>query len=662
MHSRIIIFLLFLSLAGNAQKQGHELIDSLVSIMPAAPNDTVRARILNRITNYYVDVNVDTAFIYAARGMDLSNIMHWKRGLATFHICYGNIFSTRGELDSSLSRYTKALNIFIEENDPVNQAVCYNNLGGIANAKSDFVAAAQYFSKALQIGSSSQNKYTIGLACSNLALVYQLQQDYNKGMYYARQSLAAYESIDDKNMTPMSLSAIATLFLRQKQYDSSYNYYQKALTQCKQNDNKIQEAGLLNSLSQLHSEQKDYVQALKYATDAKKIWDVNGPEFEDAINNTGLIGSCYLKLVESGTGSRKTYLSSAIVYLKEAVEKCNKTNNKASESEFLNALAQANALSGNYKDAYLNNVRYQELKDSIFSQENKNKIAAAIGKLEVDKKNDEIAISKLTIANQQKQRVFYIVGLLFLGITGSLLYRQSRTRKKTNTALMALNNELDQANKVKSTFFSILSHDLRRPVANLISFLHLQQGAPDLLTKETNALHTKRITSSAEHLLANMEELLLWSKGQMEHFKPDKKDIQVSVLFKDIEDNFSDSDKVKFIFTDHQQLIINTDEDYIKTIMRNLTANAVKALDDISGAAIEWKAWEANGRQYLSIKDNGKGITEGQSSILSREESTIGIKNGLGLYLVRDMAKAIQSTISFHSKPGEGTTVTLVIS
>ena len=49
---------------------------------------------------------------------------------------------------------------------------------------------------------------------------------------------------------------------------------------------------------------------------------------------------------------------------------------------------------------------------------------------------------------------------------------------------MVLNNQLDEANKVKAKFFGILSHDLRSPVANLIHFLHLQKNDPDLLGKE----------------------------------------------------------------------------------------------------------------------------------------------------------------------------------
>jgi signal transduction histidine kinase len=276
-------------------------------------------------------------------------------------------------------------------------------------------------------------------------------------------------------------------------------------------------------------------------------------------------------------------------------------------------------------------------------------------------RHTEIALQTLTISDQQKQKVFFTGGLLLLGIIGGLIFYQSRNRKKTNTTLMVLNTELDEANKIKTKFFSILTHDLRGPVVNLINFLHLQQQAPDLLNKEATESHTKKITVSAENLLENMEGLLLWSKGQMEHFKPNKKNVGVSKLFTDIENNFLGTADVKFIFENSQQININTDEDYLKTIMRNLTGNAIKALSNTTNATIEWKAWEQDGKQYLSIRDNGNGIDEQQLNALNNGDAAVGIKTGLGFHLVRDMAKAIACSISVNSVPGRGTIFQLTV-
>lgn len=77
------------------------------------------------------------------------------------------------------------------------------------------------------------------------------------------------------------------------------------------------------------------------------------------------------------------------------------------------------------------------------------------------------------------------LGLLF--IIGCLLFYQSRNRRKINEKLQLLNTELDEANKAKTRFFSILNHDLRGPVANLVFFLQLQKEIQKCLTKKVSS-------------------------------------------------------------------------------------------------------------------------------------------------------------------------------
>ncbi|WP_438499039.1 hypothetical protein, partial [Listeria monocytogenes] len=91
-----------------------------------------------------------------------------------------------------------------------------------------------------------------------------------------------------------------------------------------------------------------------------------------------------------------------------------------------------------------------------------------------------------------------------VGIIGLLLFRQNQNRKKTNQKLQVLNQELDEANKIKARFFSILNHDLRSPISNLIHFLHLQKENPELLDEETAARMQTKIISGAENLLSSM--------------------------------------------------------------------------------------------------------------------------------------------------------------
>jgi signal transduction histidine kinase len=646
-----------------AQKTGKDYADSLIASLPLSANDTIRVKALNKIALYYDKINTDTAKKYADIGMANAQKMNWQRAVSAFHTAYANIFFVKGMYDSNSYHLQQALKISINLKDTINTSVAYNNLGATAYSRADFVNATKYFMLALKLGEQTNDNYMLAMATENIGNVYYKQQDYKKSLEYTRISLQIRQKEKMIYLIPNSLITIGMNYKGMKILDSALWYFNAALTMNTDNKNKAGEATALSNIAETYAYKKDFTQAVAHSLQSKKIWDDLEPNHESALENLGALGSYYLQLAKdtSLTKNKPLVLQSAQKYLAEALQKSNSQKNLTTYTFVLESLAEVNALTGDYKDAYTNYRKYNEQQDSLFSQENKNKIAAATSQLEIDKKNTEIALQTLTISNQKKQQLFFIGGLLLLGTIGGLLFYQSRTRKKTNTTLMVLNNELDEANKIKTKFFSILSHDLRGPVANLINFLHLQQQAPDLLNKEDNETHTKKITTSAENLLENMEGLLLWSKGQMEHFKPDKKNVSVSKLFNDIENTFLGTQHVTFTFENNQQLNINTDEDYLKTIMRNLTGNAVKALSNITNAVIEWKAWEENGKQYLSITDNGNGIDEQQLHALNNGDAVVGIKTGLGFHLVRDMAKAIACNISVNSVLGKGTSFQLAV-
>src|SRR5690606_26121609 len=120
-------------------------------------------------------------------------------------------------------------------------------------------------------------------------------------------------------------------------------------------------------------------------------------------------------------------------------------------------------------------------------------------------------------------------------------------------------------------FFSILNHDLRSPVSNLIHFLHLKKESPEIMDEDTKSRLEQKTMQGAENLLVTMEDLLLWSKGQMENFKPQPEKIAVEELFEDTKKVFSGYQNIRFEYHNPDAIQIFTDENYLKTIIRNLT-------------------------------------------------------------------------------------------
>jgi signal transduction histidine kinase len=189
----------------------------------------------------------------------------------------------------------------------------------------------------------------------------------------------------------------------------------------------------------------------------------------------------------------------------------------------------------------------------------------------------------------------------------------------------------------------------------------LQKRNPGLLSAQQIADRENKISTSAQSLLETMESMLLWSKGQMEQFKPELTTVPASKLFTYLQKNFSDTPGIHFNFINDADVQINTDADYLQTIMQNLTANAIKALQQTNAAQITWKAWQQNNKIYLSITDNGPGISSEQAKSLFDETHITGTRHGLGLHIIRDLAKAISCVINIIPGEKEGTTFVLAL-
>lgn len=528
----------------------------------------------------------------------------------------------------------------------------------------DYVESFEMFQKALIKAKSIKSNELIGKCYEGISANFSRQQNLNEALKYAL--LAKKYYIQTKNYSDIASihHLLGVCYHLKNDLVNAEKSYNESLKIAKANNYKIYEATNYSHLAFI-VEKKDFKKKLDYQLLAEAIFEDEDKLNYNSIQNLGNLGQTYhlisvndslKKIANENTKSAKIkskeYIVKAVNYSKEI----NDTDNYLLN---LQRLSWIEYDEGNFKTAYDHFEIFYNLQDSTYSQENKNKIAKLESQKEIALRDKEIQLIKLTLESKEKQKWFYIVGILLLAIIGSLLFYQSRNRRKTNEKLQFLNTELDQANKNKTRFFSILNHDLRAPVANLIHFLHLQKENPEMLDEESTKRMQDKTMAGAENLLNSMEDILQWSKSQMENFKPQPKSIRVNSLFEDTKMHFSSEEKVQIIFENPENIEILTDENYLKTIIRNLTGNAIKALDKIENPNIIWKAWQENNFSYLSITDNGKGDSDEQFKALYDDKEVVGIKTGLGLHLIRDLAKAIDCEISVDSKIDIGTTFTL---
>jgi tetratricopeptide (TPR) repeat protein len=648
MKNLLILFCLLCCVEVAAQKKGQDLIDSMLLVLPTLKEDSNKVKhILAMSLQYYYSSNLKDGIIYTKEGLQIAEKINWKRGIANCSNNLGLYISDTGNDKQGRIYFEKSLKINREINNQLNIINNLNNIGRSYEHESDFSTAIKYYFEALKVAEEIKSNEKIALVGTNITSAYLYQKNYLKAEEYAKMTLKNAEIAKAPYHVGKALQQFGEIYGEKNDTAMARLYYNKAITVYREADILQGEIEAMNEISSLEKSEESLQTKL---------------DIQTKLDNGGAYALFSVDISKSKVGNKKNeYILNAEKYLKRAILLARESEDMNSVAEASMHLSEVEEEKANFKEALALNREYHSINDSIFSQDNKNKIAALESQKTVDLKDKEIQINKLAISNQRKTQLGLIGGLCLLGVIGGLLYWQTRTRKKTNTTLLKLNADLDEANKIKAKFFGILSHDLRGPIANLANFLHLQKDSPELFTAEQAEANQKKISSSADSLLETMEAMLLWSKGQMQNFKPQIKMVPVSNLFDHLQQFFSGTENVSIQYNQPPGLMVSTDENYLQTIMHNLTSNAIQALKSTPNASIQWEAKQEGDLIVLSVTDNGPGVKEDQVKALNEDSMVVNTKTGFGLHIIRDLAKAIKCSISVQSVSDAGTTFVLSV-
>jgi signal transduction histidine kinase len=544
-------------------------------------------------------------------------------------------------------------------------ASTYNNMGVAAqNIRSDYTAAADYYFKSLAMAEEVKDSVLIPTMLMNISVIQNLQKNHQKALDFASKAIKIYQAKGDQD-------GMAAVYEQLGNIHSSAKEWSKAEDQFARSLELYQETGHQEGLASVTAAMaivfgNNFRKTIETRLRARALWKEINPYHLKAITNTGNLGITYLDLVRYDSNhnvrygdvipeNRKLLLDKSAFYLSEAIRFSEQSGQTDSRTFFIGALSELEAFQGNYKDAYYHFRLFKETEDSLFSQENKNSIAIAETRREMDQKNAALAISTLELRNQQRAQWGLVSVLVLFSVIGFLLYRQASINKKNNRKLTQLNQQLDQANQLKAKFFAILSHDLRQPIARFVTLSDLQNDDPNILTAAQITHNRQDIHQSAAALLANMDDLLLWSKGQMEQFRPDIRPVQIGDIFKSIQDQVKQVKGIEFRFVVDGSFVLQTDENYLKTIMVNLTANAIKAVQQQPFAEIIWRAYTEKGNTLLSITDNGPGLSAEAKRGWMQPGQMANTKIGFGFQLIKDLAEALDCTIGVEERPDNKT-------
>ena len=236
--------------------------------------------------------------------------------------------------------------------------------------------------------------------------------------------------------------------------------------------------------------------------------------------------------------------------------------------------------------------------------------------------------------------------------------------------LEALNKNLEETSGIKTRFLSLISHDVRGGIGTLNEFLKLMINNFDTYEREKlkkDLISLNHMTNGAFILLEN---LLSWSKNDLLHLEPEKKQFNIVEKIENLLSYFKLSIQMKNLEIiknyDDNNIMVTADENMLRTSLRNILSNAIKF--NKNQGKINIQISKQGKHTMISIEDTGIGMDKTtREQLFSYSGShqfgkTSGeSSSGLGLFLTKDFLDKNDIAINVQSQVDQGTIFELKI-
>jgi signal transduction histidine kinase len=307
---------------------------------------------------------------------------------------------------------------------------------------------------------------------------------------------------------------------------------------------------------------------------------------------------------------------------------------------------------------------------TLFDTEHKE---AQIQLLEIEKQARETQIREQRII-----QVALTVGLIFILIVFTIVYKNNQNRKEINKILACQNAailqqkeainlknlELIQLNDEKTHLISVVAHDLRSPLSRIFGLTNLIKMEAGNLTTEQKE-YVRLISSMAEQLNDMTSKILDMNAIESQRINLKLEKVDISKLLQETCINFELAASKKQI-----QIISNfppgnyfaqLDSGYATQIFENLLSNAIKFSPAYKQIFLDLE--ETADKILVKIQDQGPGFSSedlpklfGKFQKLSARPTAGENSTGLGLSIVKKYVEAMRGEISCVNKTGQGAT------
>ncbi len=650
------------------------------------------------------------------RAVEICELLGDKFNAAGYSLNFGTVYQLLTDYPRSLALYQKAANYYLETNPTGfagDLANCYVNIGGIyLEFSNQTEQALSFLDKAFVLFKklddkrgmaettlSGGNAYFAAADTTLIRLHIDPKEKYAFSKKYYEKALEYGKAINDSSVQAEVNNAMGILEEKQMNYDAAVTNFQNALLIYKLNDENRYVAMQQLNLGRVYKKKNDIQNSLGYLHTAlaksrqMKVLDIQSDTY---FNLSGVHES--LKHFDSAYYYYKQYIVSRDSIFntekqKEITrkqmqfefgykERDYKLNQQLAESKIKEqegiAIRQQQEISLRNKQLELTNGEKEIQKLNYLQKQSeleaKQKLDASLlsqkdleEKLTTQASDEKINKQQLQISFDQKLTGFLGVMLLLLTSAGFFVYKAKQRTSRLNELVSAQKAELEEMGKVKDKIFSIVSHDMRAPVNNLVAFSSLLEDG--YIEQDKLVQYIDHIKGTLDHTSSLMENLLNWAASQMQGFTPVSEKVNSKPLVQNVVEGIESAAAKKKITINNkitEDNFMQGDKNMIELIIRNLVSNAVKF--SRNNSSLEIFSEKKGNDTKLSIKDSGVGLSEAKVKTINGNsvhtlESTYGTEKekgtGLGLMLCKHFAFLMKGSITVESKEGSGSVFTL---
>ncbi|KYG77570.1 hypothetical protein AWW68_02010 [Roseivirga spongicola] len=575
--------------------------------------------------------------------------------------------------------YAKALAIYTQTNDTLGMTRANYEIANAKQLQNDYDSTRIYAERSVAL--AEQQADTVGIIkgrlllssmYSHLALYTQSLQELNKGR------MLAERMEDNQAMVQDILNKESFALYSLEEYDKSAEKISQIIEMLKPSGNARRLNVWSNNLASVYSlcqgcvsfERRKSIlrEAIAYAEEANFAYGkaYSYKHMADTYRDEGILDSTryYLDQIErllpeidkkDFTGlvssSQAAYWSKAgnnkkaIIYFEKAFNIWKEIGSKSDQMYVASHLQKHYRAEQDFRNAYKYLNEYVNLKDSLFSQENVEKVKELQLSYEFQKqqiadslKNEErLNLLKVSYeyeaSIEKRSRIILIISMLAVAIIAVLIFTNYKKQKRLAGLLQIRTNEVTDELKQKELLLTEIHHRVKNNFQILSSLLELQaKGTTDPNTKSLISEGKSRVKSMAliHNQLYNTDSLKVSVLSYLQN------------LFAEIQRSFENiSSDAKFAIDSDIEIDVDTMVP-LGLIANELITNSFKYAS-ANGLQLTISLSRMEDSLLLTVKDNGPGIPDGFD--IQRAKST-------GLWLVSRLALQIHGRYEYAYDAG----------